>query len=77
MYHILRDIFFIITSLALYYVFLQKGFIHLWQISIIFGVFVVYVIVYILHSGWDKDAKAKARDLARTIKEEDTRRLLE
>jgi len=35
------------------------------------------VIVYVVHANCDKDSKRKARDLARSIKEEDSRRLLE
>merc|ERR1712160_27143 len=77
MQHVLRDIIFITTTLVLYYFFLPKGAILLWQVSIILSLFMVYVIVYLRHANCDKNSKRKARDLAQSIKEEDTRRLLE
>jgi Ca2+/Na+ antiporter len=77
MLHIIRDILFIISALALYFMFLPKGKIQLWQVSTILSLFVVYVIVYIWHSSYDKNSKRKANELARSIKDEDTRRLLE
>merc|ERR1712160_87679 len=77
MQHVLRDIIFITTTLVLYYFFLPKGAILLWQVSIILSLFMVYVIVYLCHANCDKNSKRKARDLAQSIKEEDTRRLLE
>ena len=74
---IVRDIVFILSALALYYLFLPKGKILLWQVTLILSLFAVYVIVFILQSGCDRDAKKKAYDLARSIKDEDSRRLLE
>lgn len=77
MLHIIRDIMFILSALGLYYVFLPTGKIFLWQVAILLGLFVIYIIVFILQSSCDRDAKRKAHDLARAIKDEDARRLLE
>ena len=72
-YHILRDMAFIGISLLLYYLFFGDGALKLWQACTQLGLFVLYVIVFWLHTSADAKAEEEA---AEKNEEEEAQRLI-